>query len=134
MSIPHKENVYRRSFSFTLEGDPVPLARARMGNHKLYDGQKHIKNVARTQLLSQFNNTQQFTGPLHVHIEFFFQIPKQHKIGEFHHTRPDISNCVKFVEDIMNGIVFPDDCLIASLTSKKTYDEKPLTEFYIMEL
>lgn len=79
-----------------------------------------------------------FEGPLHLEVTFYFAIPKSRdkKLiqGTYHYYRPDLSNLIKFLEDIATGILFDDDCIISSITSKKCYDDCPRTEFIITEL
>ena len=51
-----------------------------------------------------------------------------------HATIPDLSNCIKFIEDICSGVVYKDDAIIASISSKKLYDNEPRTEFFFTSL
>lgn len=70
-------------------------------------------------------------------IAFFMPIPKSKSIklkGEYHHIRPDLSNLIKMVEDIAQSIVYHDDCIISSISAKKTYDLNPRTEFSFTKL
>lgn len=48
-------------------------------------------------------------------------------------TKPDLSNCVKLVEDALNGIAWGDDSQICSLRVYKRYtlDEPPRAEVWI---
>jgi Holliday junction resolvase RusA-like endonuclease len=59
---------------------------------------------------------------------------KKIKPQTHHATIPDLSNMIKWVEDICVGIVYKDDAIISSITSKKMYDENPRTEFFFSEL
>ena len=51
-----------------------------------------------------------------------------------HYSRPDLSNLIKFIEDVATGILYKDDCIIAELVSYKHYDTNPRTEFMITPL
>jgi len=51
-------------------------------------------------------------------------------------TKPDISNCVKLIEDALNELVWKDDSQICSLRAYKRYteDDQPRAEIYIRPL
>lgn len=128
--------------TYTLLGNPIPLARARHANNRVYDSQKAQKLAAGIFLSRQHQNGPLFVGPLEVEIEFLFAYPKSRKCAPFgcpslpHYIRPDIDNCIKWCLDIAIGILYHDDCIISSLIAKKMYcergDEK--TVFTIREL
>jgi Holliday junction resolvase RusA-like endonuclease len=59
-------------------------------------------------------------------------IPKTRKKKNlFHISRPDLSNMIKFYEDVAQGILFSDDSKIAKITATKVYDEMPRVEIII---
>jgi Holliday junction resolvase RusA-like endonuclease len=51
---------------------------------------------------------------------------------EPHDTKPDIDNLTKYILDSGNGLLWPDDRCIVSLSAKKIYSENPRTEISIM--
>lgn len=131
----------KNSYFYVIKGNPIPLARARHGNRKTWDAQKQIKLVTALELEDQHSGRPLLVGPLFLDVCFFFEIPESYSarrrvttIGCFHDFKPDLSNLIKFIEDIANGIIYKDDCSIASVTAKKVYDEEPRTELFIMEL
>lgn len=130
-----------RQAYFVIPGDPIPLARARFGNNKVWDSQKQIKFGFGAQLQTQFIGHDQFKGPVRLDIDFYFkpaqsisEKKKLEKYGQWHAIKPDISNLIKFVEDVATGILFHDDCLIATLSASKHYDDNARTEITIIEL
>lgn len=121
---------------FVIPGDPTPLARPRLSARKIYDSQKNVKLVASLTLQQQQGDDPLLAGPLHLDITFFMKTPesisaKRRSLlyGTQHIFKPDLSNLIKFYEDICSNVVFHDDCVIAVITAKKVYDEKPRTEF-----
>ena len=50
-----------------------------------------------------------------------------------HTAKPDLSNMIKFIEDVCKGIVYNDDEQIVQITAYKRYDLEPRTEFEIYE-
>lgn len=126
--------------SYIIMGDPIPLARPRMGNGKVFDSQKLAKFGFGIQVTNQHGSLPVFLGPVHMDITFYFDIhkvtsKKREKLSEnYHRFVPDLSNLIKFVEDSAIGIIYRDDCLISSITAKKMYADIARTEFTITEL
>ncbi len=129
-----------RSARFIIPGDPVALARARYGNGKVYDCQKEIKSKYAIILSNQHNDYPFFQGPLHLDITFYFSIPKTSikHADKLRFTpracKPDLSNLVKFIEDVAIGILYRDDAVISVINCKKIYDNPARTEFIISEI
>lgn len=120
---------------YVIQGDPIPLARARHGAKKVYDCQRHQKLVHGIDLRNQHDNQPLFLGPLHLIIVFYVKIPqaqaKKNISGKPHVSKPDLSNLIKYVEDVATGILYPDDKQVCKITARKEYDEHPRTEFKI---
>ena len=125
---------------YVINGDPVPLLRPRFSRYtqRVYNSQKNTMLVASIDLQSQHNQLPFFKGALHLDITFFMAPSKSLRLskkqifhGKPHIFRPDLSNLIKFVEDIANGVLYEDDCIISSITAKKVYDIIPRTEFTI---
>lgn len=126
---------------YIIVGDPIPLARPRFHNGRAWDSQKQLKLAWGIQLQQQHKNLPLFEAvPLHLDVEFFLDFPRvsakkraQYE-NKLHITKPDLSNLIKWVEDAATGILFSDDCIIASITCKKQYGDKPRTEFSVCSI
>lgn len=134
-----KKGSLAKFMTYVIEGDPIALARVRIAsNNRCYDSQKETKLVCGIQLSNQHENLPLFTGPLHINMTFFMPIApssqKKNLAGSYHYFRPDLDNCIKFICDIATGILYHEDCIIASISAKKVYDNKPRTEFCITQL
>lgn len=126
-----------RSKTYTIPGDPIPLARARYnGQDHFYDPNKHAKLFIAITLQSQHNTEPPFSGPLSLDATFFLPIPKSTHYTplSYHFFKPDASNLLKMIEDAANKILYHDDCSIAKISLTKLYDKKPRTVFTISEL
>lgn len=128
---------------YIIPGDPVPLARARIGHgaKRMYDSQKQSKLHTGIIIQSQMEEEPLWDGPLHLDVTFFMRIPRRihtrreiEKSLTYHYCRPDISNLIKFLEDTVQTILFRDDAQIACITSRKVYHQEPRTEFTIQRL
>lgn len=127
-----------------LPGKPVPKLRQRTlkAGHS-YDPQHNLKLSYRSVLQSEWQSYKGtfLSKPIAIAIDFdfYFQPPvswsKQKQkvaINLAHHViKPDISNLVKFYEDVMNGILFEDDSQIAELVARKRYAEQDGTKIQI---
>ena len=129
-----------RTARFVIPGDPVPMARARYGNGKVYDCQKQIKSKYSIILANIHDNLPYFQGPLQLDIIFYFAIPRTSikHTDKLRYTprfcKPDLSNLVKLIEDVAIGILYKDDATICVINAKKLYDNPPRTEFIITEI
>jgi Holliday junction resolvase RusA-like endonuclease len=131
----------KRYGHYVLTGIPVPLARPRFSGTVVYDSQKSLRFAKAIELKAQHNHSWQFDGPLHMELVFYMPIAKslsktrrlaaEHTI---HSKKPDLSNMIKFVEDVATDILFSDDALIASCRAFKLYSNDPRTELSIYEI
>lgn len=127
---------------YILIGEPTYLARPRLsrkGIGHLYDGQKEEKLRHMDEIRYQYRNKQPKEGPVKLEVVFFFGIPKKKKPKTGlrwlpHSVRPDLSNCVKYLEDVCNGILFIDDKQIAEIYARKEYSLEPRTEFSVISI
>lgn len=126
---------------YMIPGDPVPLARARYGNKKVWDSQKEIKVHAGILLSNQHGKAPRFCNALSVILRFYFPIPVSYSRkkrleveNQPHYFKPDLSNLIKFVEDIGNDILYHDDARIAHIDAQKMYGDDPHTELIVIEL
>ena len=129
----------------------IPIAKhrprfARYGKHvRTYDDQHTEAGLWFLQAQQQI--THKFDGPIKLFCEFVFARPKAHfgtgkNKGKLkasapeHHTKtPDVSNLVKFPEDILNGSAWIDDSLITAVVAEKRYcvgSEVPHTLLVVM--
>lgn len=137
-----KENdaIVRKFKTYVIEGSPIPKLRHRFNStlNRVYDEQAIDKAKAITLLHAQ-KPEMYVAMPLQMVIEFFMEIPHSYTnrkrynlIGMPHIKKPDISNMIKFYEDIANGILYEDDSQICSIIAKKIYAMEPRTEITIM--
>ena len=126
---------------YCVKHKPIPLSRPRFGQGRVYDPQKEERIFYSISLDHQHKNRPLLAGPLALDVTFFMPIPpgmtvKRKAIirGTHHHIRPDLSNLIKWIEDVAQNIIFKDDALIVSINAQKIYDDIPRTEFTIKEL
>ena len=149
--------------SFTIYTKPVPLQRHRHAQKirkkyvtphlphcpqyiTTYDPQRDEKEAHRLVMrhaLVQHSPTLKdlpLVGPLFVTVRFYFELPKtkslRDKKGLYHHQKPDLDNCVKFICDVMNdSIIYKDDSSIYKIDAAKLFTlGEARTEIIIREV
>jgi len=128
---------------YVVKGDPVALARARVSRGRFYDSQKHLKLIWGVELEKQHNGQPFFIGPIFMDVIFYMPIAqnlsekrRQLLYDQWHLSRPDSDNLLKFICDVATSICYKDDCIIAKYNVEKVYDDGrgPRTEFILSEL
>ncbi len=129
-----------------FDGCPISQARARHfirnGKQGMYDPQAQIKKILRIQAQKiidvQYNGMFKYELLKYPTIDFFFMMPipksmpkKMREIASKgmlkHINKPDIDNLIKLQLDVLNGILYKDDCCVAVGKAYKLYSEKPRT-------
>lgn len=128
---------------YTLQGKPIPLNRPRVNtrHNRIYDSQRTLKEDSILQLKLQHADGPFIEGPLSLNATFFMPIPKSYSKkkkdetnGTLHTTVPDLSNLIKYLEDVAQGILFSNDSKISNIHAIKVYDSTPRTEFTISQI
>lgn len=114
--------------------NPAPL-------HKkpgLYDTQKFTKESYRYNIKIQHGSKALIKPPISAQLLIYIPMPdswgprkRDSHRGKLHTSKPDWSNCLKFIEDCCTGIVFEDDCRLALFSGKKIWADEGKTEFIL---
>jgi Holliday junction resolvase RusA-like endonuclease len=123
--------------TFIINGRPVSLVRQDKLTQAYWDALKQYRQSAITQLENQLQDLKPFEKPIHLDIQFYFVPIGKHKprlLNGYSHSRPDISDLIRFVENVSDGILFKDSSIIASIASTKRYSDNARTEIIIKEL
>ena len=125
-------------YTLTIPGKPVPLARPRFSNDRVYNSQRLALSNVSILLKNQFQDDP-LDIPVVMHLCFYFKIPSSHHkrkdemMGMPLSHKPDLSNLIKFVEDAANGVLYKDDSCIVHLQAWKLYGEEEKTEITLFE-
>ena len=139
------------NISITIPGKPIGKARPRFfkrGNFVgTYSAQKTEEGQCMLEICKALGeNFKPLTGPLKLEIDFFMPRPKSHfgtgrnvdKLKEsaptYPTTKPDISNCIKFYEDCLNGLAWVDDKQICEIHARRIYSAVPETDIFISKI
>ena len=122
-----------------IPGIPVAKGRPRLGKYGTYTPTKTVnyENLVQYCYMDQAEGIK-LDGPLMMEIRFYFPIPKSYskkqiellKVQDMAHMKkPDASNCLKSIEDALNGFAYDDDCQIVEVHVTKKYTlEDPRAE------
>lgn len=123
---------------YIIPGNPVPRPRNRRPSSREWNARKQIKLKYILELSRQHNDQPLLTGPIAIDINFYLPIKQlpQHKklVGSPHARTPTLAALIVYVEKAATGVIFKKECTIASIHSKKLYDENPRTELTIRKL
>lgn len=132
-----------------LEGKPIPQKRARSyARGKTichYNSQKKIVDELRRRVSTYLPPEFEPWGPgvaIGVQFTFYFEPAKSLSkkkyndlIGKLHTQKPDLSNLIKFYEDVFNGLLWVDDCTIAAyINPVKLWSVSARTEIQFYEI
>ena len=138
----NEAKTYPIFYKYTIEGDPIPWMRPRVKDRRFFDGQAQLKLIKGINLKNQLAERQPHISGLILTVIFYMPMPsswsdkkRQQMVGKHHISRPDISNMIKFMEDLAVDVrILKDDCLIAEVVGRKIYDTNPRTEFIFQEI
>lgn len=128
------------AITFSVPGDPVPQPRPRIttrGSHgHAYTPASHPIHAYRQAIAAaarEAGATPSDAAPITLIVDLVFARPKSHyrksglKPDAPRLPRPDCSNCLKGIEDALNGVAWVDDSQIGRVVIEKTYGERPGT-------
>lgn len=127
---------------YVIKGDPIPmgLAKSELVKH-VWDIRKTRKEIVLMDLEMQHQSNPLLKGKLHLSATFFMPHKRtavkdknQSKAGEYHYSKPRLSELIRFVEQISKGVIYAQDGSIGSISTKKVYDANPRIEFSFKEL
>lgn len=130
-----------------IPGNPIAKKRPRFFRRGNFTGTYNPQETeegrfmweVKNQLPKDFMLIEQGT-PLILKCDFFFAVPKSVSkkkreamiLDEIKHTKkPDLDNCIKFVKDCLNSLVWHDDSQVVMVVARKEYNALPLTEITI---
>jgi len=131
-----------------IPGKPVAQARPRFYRRGSFVGAYSAQQTEAGKFLllarEYLRGKKPLNGPIFLKAEFYFPILKswpkwkKEKVEdgfEFPHVKkPDLSNCLKFVEDCLNGIAWKDDSQIYKVEAVKYYGTEAKTILIIEEV
>ena len=126
--------------TFSVPGDPVPQPRPRIttrGRHgHAYTPATHPIHAYRQAIAAaarEAGATPTDAAPITLIVDLVFARPKSHyrksglKPDAPRLPRPDCSNCLKGIEDALNGIAWVDDTQVGRVVVEKSYGDEPRT-------
>lgn len=134
--------------SFTVFGDiqPAHRPRASVGKRKgklgedqyypkMHNDERHTSwmETVKLQALGYRPRTL-LDGPLALKVTFYLLRPMSAKKRRFPHTKPDLSNLVKAVEDALNKVIWTDDSRIVSLAVEKRFGDPCRVDIQVEEI
>jgi len=124
---------------YEVLGRPVPLARHRHAGKICYDPQRAVKRAVVDTFRATFKGVVPVANPFMLELHYYMPIPSscsvkkaKEMVGTAHSSKPDLSNLIKFTEDVFNGVIWEDDSLVWKISAKKTWAVKGMTYIGVM--
>lgn len=123
-----------------VPGTPIAQARPRFFRRGKYVGTYNPQETEAGKFLllakSQIREKIPPKTPITMDCRFYMPIPqswskKKQAAAGGHTSPPDVSNLVKFIEDVLNGIAWDDDRQIGMIMAVKLYSKEPRTEIVL---
>jgi len=128
------------TLTFSVPGNPVPQPRARVstrgGFARAYTPADHPIHAYRAAIAAaaiEAGATPTDSAPITLIVDLVWTRPKSHfrksglKPDAPRLPRPDCSNCLKGIEDALNGIAWVDDTQVGRVVVEKSYGDEPRT-------
>ena len=128
---------------FTVPGEPVAKGRHRFtGTGRSYTPAKTKKfeNLVRLAYSMQYPDRDPAEGAIELTVRAYFSIPKswsKKKQAEAATeqmkkiSKPDLDNCLKAVQDGLNGVAWLDDAQVTDTHTSKRYSTRPRVDIII---
>lgn len=133
--IPHGQKRARSVVLYKKDGNPVVGKDGRIHPHVYKDKKQERLEIDLAWHITPQRPAVPHNGYVGLSIDAYYPIPKswpkkKQELAESKNIRPikakpDLSNVIKHIEDVMNGLFFVDDKQICSLTSMKYYSYSP---------
>lgn len=123
------------TYTYTLQGPPIPLSRIRSGRHRGWDASKQIEFSARNALETQSHEHSKFVSPIAIDVVFNFLhntafptvAPHKQRDGKPCILHPSISDLFRFIEEMGTGILWHDPKIIACINGQKLFAKSECT-------
>lgn len=131
------------TITVTVPGDPVAKGRPRFtrtGQSYTPAKTKKFENLVRLAYSLQQPDRKPAEGPIELTVCAYFRIPtswskkKQAEAATEQMkkiSKPDLDNCLKAVQDGLNGVAWLDDAQVSDTHTKKRYSRKPRVDIII---
>lgn len=127
--------------NYVFLGNYFPLVRGRLNKGMVFDDHSSTKINFLNIMEAQHGKDRLFQGKLNLKLVVCLPFPegisskkKDEKDMSFHTNRPTISLLLKTFEDLLDGILFTDSCIIVAVDVEKRVSKDPRLEFIITEI
>lgn len=131
------------TITVTVPGDPVAKGRPRFtrtGRSYTPAKTEKFENLVRLAYSLQQPDRKPADGPIELTVRAYFRIPtswskkKQAEAATEQMkkiSKPDLDNCLKAVQDGLNGVAWKDDAQVADTHTSKRYSTRPRVDIII---
>lgn len=122
-----------KSYSFRVEGRPVPKARPRVARGHAYTPQRTKDYEELVRIAYKIARGTKIDGAVYMKIRVVYKAPKKSLICHNRTKKPDLDNIAKSIMDGLNGIAYEDDSQVSFLQIEKVYGGEDYTIIEVSE-
>ena len=122
-----------KSYSFTVEGRPVPKARPRVARGHAYTPQRTKDYEEFVRIAYKNAGGTKFEGAVFIKIRAVYKAPKKSLLYHNRTKKPDLDNIAKAILDGLNGVAYEDDSQVSFLQIEKFYGKEDYTIISVSE-
>lgn len=122
-----------KSYSFTVEGRPVPKARPRVARGHAYTPQRTKDYEELVRIAYKIAHGTKIDGAVYMKIRVVYKAPKKSLLCHNRTKKPDLDNIAKSIMDGLNGIAYEDDSQVSFLQIEKVYGGEDYTIIEVSE-
>lgn len=122
-----------KSYSFRVEGRPVPKARPRVARGHAYTPQRTKDYEELVRIAYKIAHGTKIDGAVYMKIRVVYKAPKKSLLYHDRTKKPDLDNIAKSIMDGLNGIAYEDDSQVSFLQIEKVYGGEDYTIIEVSE-
>ena len=122
-----------KSYSFRVEGRPVPKARPRVARGHEYTPKRTKEYEEIVRIAYKNSGGTKLEGAVFMRIGAVYKAPKKSLLYHNRTKKPDLDNIAKAILDGLNGIAYEDDAQVSVLKIEKFYGKEDYTIIEVSE-
>lgn len=123
-----------KSYSFRVDGRPVPKARPRVARGHAYTPKRTKEYEEIVRIAYKNAGGTKIEGAVFMRIRAVYKTPKKSLLCHDRTKKPDLDNIAKSIMDGLNGIAYEDDAQVSFLQIEKVYGEEDFTIIEVSEV
>lgn len=121
---------------YIILGHPAVYIKAKVEGRQEWTSQKQEALRYKRTLEIQHLDRPLYTGTLEMTVNFYIGMQKRCASlhNNPHHIKPTLVSLIEFIDHAARGVLFDNECIIATVNAKKFFSTQPRTEFKLEKI